>query len=243
MKILRYARVYLCVTLVWAWTLVWGIGLSIAFFFIGHRRNFLPRAIRIHSGPALWISGIHVTIENEKVLYAHEPCIILGNHQSGFDVPIFGGFCPDNLVWIAKKELGSLPFIGWVLKRTGNILIDRKQREKAFRSIKEAANRMIHEKRNVCVLPEGTRNPNSDAMLPFKRGPFHLAKAADAPMIPVVCSSLKTVANMKTGRLGGKVILRVLPLVLPQGTPDEMAVQLRTIMQAAYEELNRELGI
>jgi len=57
----------------------------------------------------------------------------------------------------------------------------------------------------------------------------------------VVCSSLHEVARFKNGKLGGRVILRVLPPVLPEGTPEQMAEGLRDIMQAVYVELNEQL--
>jgi 1-acyl-sn-glycerol-3-phosphate acyltransferase len=241
LKALQYLRIGICLALTWIWVFVWGIGLSVGFFIFGHRRDFLPRAVRILSHPILWICGIKVEMQNQAGLKAANPCIFVSNHQSGFDVPIFGQYCPYNLVWIAKKELGSMPFIGWVLKRTGNILIDRQKRETAFAQLGEAARKIADENRSVAVLPEGTRNRDSSSLLPFKRGPFHLAKAAAVPMIPVVCSSLHEVARFKNGKLGGRVILRVLPPVLPEGTPEQMAESLRDTMQAVYVELNEQL--
>jgi 1-acyl-sn-glycerol-3-phosphate acyltransferase len=242
LKAFRFARMYICLALVWIWVFVWGIGLSIAFFFVGSHRDFLPGAVRILSRPIQWICGLKVEMQDVANLFVAETCIYMGNHQSGFDVPIFGRWCPSNLVWIVKKELGTMPFIGWVLKRTGNVLMDRKNREKAFQQIKEAAKKITDEKRRVAVFPEGTRNKTADGLLPFKRGPFFLAKAAGVPMIPVVCSSLKNVVDLRTGQLGGRVKLRVLKAVMPEGTPEQMAIQLRSLMLEAYNELNRELG-
>ena len=229
--------------LVWIWTFVWGFGITVAFLIWGHRRDFLPRSVRVLSNVACWLCGIKVSIENEERMYTHSPCIILANHQTGFDVPIFGKYSPPNVVWIAKKELGSLPLIGWVLRRTRTILIDRKNRSQAFQQLSEAGKRIADEKCCVVVLPEGTRNGSAPQLLPFKRGPFFLAKAANVPMVPVICSSLKEVAHMKTGRLGGNAKIRILPPVMPEGTPEEMAVKLRQIMQTAFEQLNREMGI
>jgi 1-acyl-sn-glycerol-3-phosphate acyltransferase len=63
------------------------------------------------------------------------------------------------------------------------IFIDRGDRERAIRSIHDAA-RQIRGGKNVVIFPEGTRS-RSGEMLPFKKGGFALAMDAGVPIIPM----------------------------------------------------------
>jgi lysophosphatidate acyltransferase len=46
------------------------------------------------------------------------------------------------------------------------------------------------------VFPEGTRN-NTGNILPFKKGAFHVAIAAQVPILPVIFSSYYFLDNKK----------------------------------------------
>jgi 1-acyl-sn-glycerol-3-phosphate acyltransferase len=87
---------------------------------------------------------------------------------------------------VAKKELVRVPIFGWCLLTTGQIIIDRGNREKAVRSLERAAAR-IRAGASVIAFPEGTRSA-AGSLRPFKSGPFHLAVAAQVPIIPVTVS-------------------------------------------------------
>ena len=65
----------------------------------------------------------------------------------------------------------------------GVIFIDRGDRDRAIRSIHDAA-RQIQGGKNVVIFPEGTRSRTGE-MLPFKKGGFALALDAGVPIIPM----------------------------------------------------------
>ena len=52
--------------------------------------------------------------------------VFASNHQSIYDIPIVFASLPFQLRIIAKDSLGSFPFLGWHLRRTGHLLVDRK---------------------------------------------------------------------------------------------------------------------
>ena len=39
--------------------------------------------------------------------------------------------------------------------------------------------------RSIAIAPEGTRSP-TPRLLPFKKGPFHIAMQAEVPLVPIV---------------------------------------------------------
>lgn len=118
----------------------------------------------------------------------HAPVILMSNHQSLVDIAAILHTLPISSAWrfVAKKELVRVPIFGWCLLTTGQIIIDRGNRTKAVASLARAAAR-IRSGITVIIFPEGTRSARG-SLRPFKSGPFHLAVAAQVPIVPVTVS-------------------------------------------------------
>ena len=160
---------------------------------------------------------------------------------SKFDIVVYGGLYPKRAVVIGKKEVGRIPVFGWFFRATGNILIDRKDLPSAIASI-EAAARKVREKRlSVWVFPEGHRN-GSPTLLPFKKGTFHLAVAAQVPIVPIVCSQLDDVFDGRRLLIyPGRIRIRVLPAIPTEGLGETdleaLIATVRGRMQEAQDQL------
>lgn len=195
--------------------------------------------------PAL---GVRVRITGEERLHAYRPCIFVGNHQSVLDVPILAqAFAPGSVV-IAKKELRSIPFFGWLYTTTGNILIDRKDNRSAVGRLKEVEDAILRRKVAVWIFPEGTRGKEPGRLLPFKKGAFHMAVATGAPLVPVVVSPLKPRLDIPGRRLDpSDVEVRVLEPIPTAGLGEDDVVPLmretRRRMAAALSEMAVARGL
>jgi 1-acyl-sn-glycerol-3-phosphate acyltransferase len=88
--------------------------------------------------------------------------------------------------FVAKRELTWIPFFGWALGLSDQIVIDRRNRTRSVRSLSRAAER-IRGGLNVIIFPEGTRSPTGE-MREFKSGGFHLAIEAQVPILPATVS-------------------------------------------------------
>ena len=132
--------------------------------------------------------GIRVEVEGLENVPARAPVILMANHQSLVDIAAIIDTLPPSVCWrfVAKKELVRVPIFGWCLVTTGQIIVDRGNRERAVASLRRAAER-IRGGASVIVFPEGTRSP-SGSLRPFKSGPFHLALEAQVPIVPVTVS-------------------------------------------------------
>lgn len=230
------------------WTLfVCFFGTLEALFHWGNRDYFSP-AVHFLADGVLKITGIRFDCEGTENLGKHVPAVYLGNHQSFFDVIAYGAVVPERTVPIGKKEIMNLPFVGWWFVGKGAILIDRQNRKSAFSELDKAVDTMKKEKVSIGILPEGTRNRTGEGMLPFKKGAFHVAIRAQAPLVPIVFCNIKHLISWETKTFkSGTLYMRTLPPIPTEGLTlddiDPLIEKTRNQMIAAYEELNRKAGL
>lgn len=132
---------------------------------------------------ALWAAGVRLVLHGDEGLRPFKPRVFVSNHVSWYDIFTLLAILP-RYRFVAKAELFRIPLFGAAARRAGTIPIQRENRKAAFQSYEEAA-REIRAGSSVVVCPEGTRG-DSYALRPFKKGPFVLAIAAAAPIVPVV---------------------------------------------------------
>jgi 1-acyl-sn-glycerol-3-phosphate acyltransferase len=175
------------------------IGLTViiaALFGVKDKPNGLfDNAPRWWSMLVLWASGIKVRTHGLENLEAG-PHIYASNHVSWFDVPALAKILP-HYKFVAKAELFKVPVFGRAMRAVGMIEIQRENRKAAFGAYDVAAER-IRSGASVVVFPEGTRG-REYALRPFKKGPFVLAIAAGAPIVPIIVHG--TIDIMKKGSM------------------------------------------
>lgn len=131
----------------------------------------------------LWLLGIRVKVTGTEYVDDDRPSIFVANHASLLDIPACVMSIKVKLNFIAKKELKKTPVVGWYISATRQIFIDRKDKNKAKKSMEVAANR-INEGKHVLSYAEGTRSKDGEVKL-FRRGAFSIAKEGDIPIVPV----------------------------------------------------------
>jgi 1-acyl-sn-glycerol-3-phosphate acyltransferase len=154
---------------------------------------------------AIFIMGGRLEIIGREKIIPGKPYVVMSNHCSYLDIPSLFLAMPFTLYFVAKKELKRMPFLGWFMRLSGAIFIDRKNTASAKQSLADAAI-LISEGKNVVVFPEGTASKNGE-IGEFKKGGFHLASDAGAYILPVkiegtyhVWPSAKKL-NMRRGKI------------------------------------------
>src|SRR5215469_16747557 len=109
--------------------------------------------------------------------------IFMSNHVSNIDPPILCPLIPGRTSVLAKKVIWRIPILGAALTMAEIVPVERENRESAIQSIRRAAEVMQHHI-NLTLFPEGTRSRDG-RLLPFKKGPFHLAQDTGFPVVPV----------------------------------------------------------
>lgn len=110
------------------------------------------------------------------------PYIVVGNHQSAADIPVFSRL-PWDMKWIGKESLFSLPLLGRMMHLSRDIPVDRSSRMSRARVLAEASKRLKLGS-SVMIMPEGTRTPDG-TVGPFNEGAFRLAIKLGIPILPV----------------------------------------------------------
>ncbi len=156
-------------------------GLLIAFLFKKPGVLYDLGHIGIRLGLAL--SGIRCDINGLERLPRDRAVIFFANHQSNVDPPVLFTYLHRRLHVLFKAELLKLPLLGRVFLGGGFIPVRRDNREQAMASIAEGS-RSVADGNTFLIFPEGTRS-RTEQLLPFKKGGFIMAIAAQAPIVPV----------------------------------------------------------
>ncbi|WP_434414724.1 1-acyl-sn-glycerol-3-phosphate acyltransferase [symbiont of Argiope bruennichi] len=111
-------------------------------------------------------------------------CIFIFNHQSFFDCLSFAKVFKNRpFTVIAKIEL-SKGFLGNFCKIIDPVFVDRDDHASKLRAITEASFKIIDQKLDLVIFPEGTRSRKKE-MNKFHYGWVLIAKKTLAPVVPV----------------------------------------------------------
>jgi len=131
----------------------------------------------------LRLVGIKIAIRGLENLQDGQNYIFMSNHVSNLDPPLLIPAVPGRCSVLVKKELFRTPILGAGMKVAQLVPVDRSDREAAIESV-QAAIQVLRQGLHMVIYPEGTRSADGK-LLPFKKGPFHLAMESGVPVVPV----------------------------------------------------------
>jgi 1-acyl-sn-glycerol-3-phosphate acyltransferase len=191
-----------------------------------------------------YILGVEIELRNQEILEPARPCVFISNHQDNLDIFPGGFTLPKETVTIGKKSILYIPFFGLYFWLSGNILIDRKNKKKAYEAMDEAAKAITEKKVSVWIMPEGTRS-RGRGLLPFKKGPFITAIKAQVPIVPIAISSYPKHLKYDYWH-AGKIIVEVLPPISTIGKTNDDINEIRTqafeLMKESIDKLDQEIA-
>jgi fatty-acyl-CoA synthase len=129
------------------------------------------------------LMGCRVQVVGKEFMDAPGAKIYAANHTSYFDVlPLMLGLGV-GYRFVAKMEVGRMPFIGTFLKQMGHLSFDRTDASSRLRQAEEMEE-ILRRGESVFVFPEGTFTPD-DGVRPFQLGAFKAAVATGVAIVPV----------------------------------------------------------
>lgn len=148
------------------------------------RFNQIPnRTLKGLAGSMLMINpGWKFIIKGADAEKVSKPTIVIANHQSFLDLPLFY-MLPWSMKWVAKKSLFKIPILGWIIFMTRQIAIERY----SLKSVKKL-DYLVQPIQNGIpgmIFPEGTRTEDGN-LKSFKSGAFLMAKRYNFNLLPIV---------------------------------------------------------
>jgi len=147
------------------------------------RPKYIAPIVRFYGRLLLIGFGIILKINGKEKLKRKKPYLLIFNHSSIIDIFILPSITYKQVTALAASYQFKLPIWGTIIKRYGIIPIERNNRNAAIKSVKIAEDK-IKKGISVFISPEGTRTTSGE-LNPFKKGPFHLAKAANVDILVV----------------------------------------------------------
>ena len=199
--------------------------------------SIYERSMRLWARAVSRAAGVRVVVHGRE--HMRDGAIYMQNHVSWFDIFAVASVLP-RYTFVAKSELRRIPLFGRGAEAAGIVFIDRENRKAAFESYKVAATE-VQRGRNVVVCPEGTRGRDYH-LRPFKKGPFVLAIAAGAPIVPVVVYGALEVMPKGSIRIRPNVVhVHFLDPVSAAGYAYEDRTRLMELVWARMADAMREL--
>jgi 1-acyl-sn-glycerol-3-phosphate acyltransferase len=147
----------------------------------------------------LFICGVKRTVIGRENIPQNEAVLYISNHRSYFDVPIAYDSLPTLTGFMAKKEIGKVPFLRTWMRFLQCLFLDRDDIKQGLKTVLKAIEQ-VKAGYSVFISPEGTRN-HGDDMLPFKEGSFKVAEKTGCAIIPVAITNSDEIFENHTPRV------------------------------------------
>jgi len=144
----------------------------------------------------------------------HGPAILASNHLNLADPPLLASLVPRRTIFMAKLELWSTPFVGWMYGLGGCIPV---RRFEADVGALRRAEKVLREGHVLVMFPEGTRSRHP-GLGKGHPGTAVIALRSGVPIVPVGVSGTEVVSlpSVFLHRTRVRVAFGQ-PFTLPQG--------------------------
>ena len=194
------------------------------------RFTVVRRAARL----TLWLTGVPLDVDGQDRL-PERGGLLAANHSSYLDGMVLVAALPGRSVFVAKSELASAPFVGWLLRRLDTLFVERVDIEGSVAAGRETIAALQSGKR-LLFFPEGTFT-DRPGLLEFRLGAFVTAAEAGERVIPVTLRGTR--AMLRDGQWlprPGLLSVQVSDGIAPDGSDFSAAVRLRDRVRAEILE-------
>jgi 1-acyl-sn-glycerol-3-phosphate acyltransferase len=114
--------------------------------------------------------GVRINVEGQ--IERDRPVLLVSNHTSWLDIPLLSAVAP--VSFVAKKEVGTWPFVSALAKLQRTVFVDREKRAAVGDTASEIVNR-LRAGDAIVLFAEGTSS-DGNRVLPFMTSLFGAAK-------------------------------------------------------------------
>jgi 1-acyl-sn-glycerol-3-phosphate acyltransferase len=193
--------------------------------------------------PVLLASGaVRLDVRGLERIDLAQVYFVVANHQSWVDIPILLKVLPMPVLFIAKQELSSIPFLRHYIEAMGMVFVNRSDRRDSARSVAQLTDR-LRAGWSVLSFPEGTRSVDGQLQR-FRSGTFAAALETGVPVLPVALEGPARIVPRQGIRFRpGRVRVSIGPPIPTDGFSQDDRAELANRAQAAVgAELERGEG-
>src|SRR5271166_476377 len=177
--------------LFWAAALPCAALVAVPWTYLTKDIRFLYRVCMWSAFTGVRIAGVKArTLGLEKIDPART-YIFMSNHISNLDPPIMLPLIPRRTSVMVKKGLFKVPILGKIMLLGSFVPVDRGNRDAGITAVRDAV-KAIQQGLNMTIYVEGHRSFDGK-LLPFKKGPFYLARECNVPVVPITISGTEEV--------------------------------------------------
>ena len=149
----------------------------------------MPKSPALDSIKKTWarwilaVAFVSIRVRGRENIASDRTVLYCSNHLSYLDPPALIVALGNPVRFLAKVSLFRVPFLGWAMRREGDIPIEKDHPRAAARSLERAA-QAARRGTSFVVFPEGGRSLDGK-LQPFLSGAFRLAIEAQVPVVPI----------------------------------------------------------
>ncbi len=193
---------------------------------------------RIWARGCIWVSGSKLRVFGTEKFPIRTAAVYASNHTSYMDTPVIFTALPFQFRILARKDLWSIPFIGWYLNRSGQMPVDTGNPRASLSSLGAAA-KALRAGMPLFIFPEGSRTPNGQ-LRSFLSGASYLAIRAQVPLVPIALSGVYELLPIHTHHFyPGDLTMRIGEPIITAGMTVRQTDELTARLRAAIEALRQ----
>jgi 1-acyl-sn-glycerol-3-phosphate acyltransferase len=218
-------------------TLILG-GIAVIGSWMPLRWHVSDRAASLWCRVLLAVAGVRFEVEGREHLRPERPQVVVANHLSNLDPMVcWLALQPLHYRFLAKKEVYKIPFFRTAVKAMHMVKVDRQAGAGGYDFINQQVREVFDLGLSLLIYGEGTRSRTHEVR-EFKKGPFIIARALGAPILPVTIEGTELAWPPGDWRMyGGRARVVIHPLVEQEGTPVEMRKKVERQIRDTYQEL------
>src|SRR5271163_2049638 len=234
----RLRSYFILSPLIWAYTLILGT-LSLACSFFDRNGRIQHKFARLWSWLVMKTTLSPVTVTGVDAFDNTKPRVYAVTHASALDIPIIYVNLPFQFRIIFKSELLAYPFVGWHLKRSGQVCINQQNPAASIGAIKSAL-RSLRSGTPLVIFPEGGRTRDGE-LQPFLPGAFFLAIKAQADIVPIALVGTFDLLPMNTYHIKCQPLeMRAGEIISTSGLTardtDKVSAKVRAAIESLYSK-------
>lgn len=194
------------------------------------------------SRATLRLAGVRLEVHHRERL-RQVPAVFLFNHTSSLDFFVNSTLANPRCLVFGKRELARVPLLGWIWFLSGHPMIKRHDRGQWQRLLDAVEARVATGEWATFIAPEGSRSKDG-RLREFKKGPFHVAIGARAPIVPIVLHGVadlfvreETRVRWRTGTVRVDVLAPIPTDAWSEATIDDHVAEVRRVYAEALGQV------